>query len=391
MRSLDLTPTRSLSDRKNYRLLQFESGFECLLISSAYLLSQHATNSGEAAPELKAAAAMSVQVGSFADPLECEGLAHFLEHMVFMGSEKYPKENEYDVFVSSHGGSCNAQTEGEYTAYQFDVSAEYFSQTLDIFANCFLCPILSVSSSDRELKAIENEFQLAKTNDGARLQQLFCSFATDQHIFKKFSWGSIDSLQTKPSSLNIPVQDYLRAFHALHYVPANCRLVVLGPVELDELQTHVLASFASWCDGPHDSIHTNDNANSRTTKSRLSDSDSAAIHVDTRCDDSASSTLRLLTLTESCAPYVNKPFLKPELHTMLARIVPLETTHLVSLCWQLPATYQNYRGKHTRYLSHLIGHEGSGSLLSSLKQDLWAELLTAGVSSGHDVYIVYVI
>jgi hypothetical protein len=70
-----------------------------LLISSAYLLTQHATTeTSEAAPELKAAAAMSVQVGSFADPLECEGLAHFLEHMVFMVSEKYPKENEYDVF-----------------------------------------------------------------------------------------------------------------------------------------------------------------------------------------------------------------------------------------------------------------------------------------------------
>eukprot|EP01035_Chromulina_nebulosa_P018086 gene18086-23734_t len=56
---------------------------------------------------------MSVQVGSFADPEKAGGLAHFLEHMVFMGSTKYPDENYYDSFVSSHNGSCNAMTEGE--------------------------------------------------------------------------------------------------------------------------------------------------------------------------------------------------------------------------------------------------------------------------------------
>lgn len=84
MEIIKLTETRSLSDRKTYRLLKFESGFECLLISSSYLLTEGGADPEQTA-ELKAAAAMSVQVGSFADPAECEGLAHFLEHMVFMG------------------------------------------------------------------------------------------------------------------------------------------------------------------------------------------------------------------------------------------------------------------------------------------------------------------
>ena len=69
---------------------------------------------------------MCVQVGSFSDPMEAQGLAHFLEHMVFMGSEKYPKENGYDQFVTAHGGFCNAFTEGEFTVFQFDVTCEYF-------------------------------------------------------------------------------------------------------------------------------------------------------------------------------------------------------------------------------------------------------------------------
>jgi nardilysin len=52
----------------------------------------------------KAAAAVSVRVGSFSDPRDAQGLAHFLEHMLFMGSEKFPDENDYDDFLSSHGG-----------------------------------------------------------------------------------------------------------------------------------------------------------------------------------------------------------------------------------------------------------------------------------------------
>ncbi|KAK9944600.1 hypothetical protein M0R45_010161 [Rubus argutus] len=63
----------------------------------------------------KAAAAMCVGIGSFSDPLEAQGLAHFLEHMLFMGSTEFPDENEYASYLSKHGGSSNAYTEAELT------------------------------------------------------------------------------------------------------------------------------------------------------------------------------------------------------------------------------------------------------------------------------------
>lgn len=69
--------------------------------------------------------------GSLSDPENISGLAHFCEHMLFLGTEKYPKENEYSQFLSEHAGSSNAFTSGEHTNYYFDVSHEHLQGALD--------------------------------------------------------------------------------------------------------------------------------------------------------------------------------------------------------------------------------------------------------------------
>lgn len=68
-----------------------------------------------------ASAAMDVRVGFHSDPEELPGLAHFCEHMLFLGTEKYPDENSYSVFLNAHGGSSNAFTSGRDTNFYFDV------------------------------------------------------------------------------------------------------------------------------------------------------------------------------------------------------------------------------------------------------------------------------
>ena len=64
---------------------------------------------------------MCVEVGGFHEPSSIGGLAHFCEHMLFMGSEKYPDENEFSSFVSKFGGSDNAHTDTNITVYSFDI------------------------------------------------------------------------------------------------------------------------------------------------------------------------------------------------------------------------------------------------------------------------------
>ena len=71
----------------------------------------------------KAAAAMDVQVGWMSDPRQLPGLAHFCEHMLFLGTSGFPDEGEFERYVAAAGGGNNAYTDSEETCYYFDVSA----------------------------------------------------------------------------------------------------------------------------------------------------------------------------------------------------------------------------------------------------------------------------
>ena len=84
-------------DDRAYRLLRLPNGLRALLASDPS--SEHA------------AAAMCVDVGASHDPPDLPGLAHFCEHMLFLGSRKYPDESAYKKFLATHGGSCKASLE----------------------------------------------------------------------------------------------------------------------------------------------------------------------------------------------------------------------------------------------------------------------------------------
>jgi secreted Zn-dependent insulinase-like peptidase len=111
---------RSKSDKRTYRYITLDNKIRALLVHDP---------EGD-----KSAANMRVQVGCTEDPEDRLGLAHFLEHMLFMGSEKYPDENEYAEFITNNGGMNNAWTYLDQTNYHFDISNEAFEKAVDMFA-----------------------------------------------------------------------------------------------------------------------------------------------------------------------------------------------------------------------------------------------------------------
>lgn len=408
---MDIGAGKPLCDKKEYRHVRLASGLEVIIISSLNM-----QNNGET---MKAAAAMCVEVGSFADPDECGGLAHFLEHMVFMGSEKYPTENHYDAFITAHGGFCNAMTEGEYTCFEFDVTAQYFVQSLDIFANCFISPLLLSECSDREINAIENEFNLARNDDAVRLQQLYCHAARQGHIFRKFSWGNMKSLMDDPESKGIDIFPILHQFCTLHYKPQNMKLVVLAPFSLDKIQLIVEKCFGSWTMD----ISTELNSQQYSKQPRGIKTNRAHVAKRSKSDRSckcgpklvgsgagirasskrskpgagwsqqlaggsvfadrkskASNRIVLGTWQSILEPHKGQSPLEESTLGFFTRVVPIRNVHQVSVSWVIDPQQHEYRAKNSLYVSHLIGHEGPGSLLSALKDNMLATGVSAGVS-----------
>ena len=149
---------QSANDNRRYRAIRLKNDLTALLISD-----KDAEKSG---------AALDVHVGHFSDPDELPGLAHFLEHMLFLGTKKYPDENSYAEYLQSHGGSSNAYTACAHTNYQFDVTPPHLEEALDRFAQFFVCPLFTASATDRELLAVDSENAKNLQNDSWRLSAL---------------------------------------------------------------------------------------------------------------------------------------------------------------------------------------------------------------------------
>ncbi|CAM9165979.1 unnamed protein product, partial [Choristocarpus tenellus] len=298
----------------------------------------------------KAAAAMVVGVGSFSDPDCCQGLGHYLEHMLFMGSEKYPDENEYDSFISQHGGSTNAYTECEYTLYHFDILPQHLSKALDIFAQVFISPLMLADISDRELRSIESEFCLSRNSDSCRLQELWCHTSKPGHPFSKFCWGSKASLKDEPESKGVDVRAMLFDFYKLHYKAPAMHLVVLGTDSLDKLQDLVVDYFSGIA-GSDQAVGSNGRGNSV---------------IGTELPLAAEVASAGLPMAVDCLGTV-------------FRVQPVKDIHDLHITWQLEEQLSLYKAKPCEYLGHLIGHEGKGSIFSLLRERRWATGISAGV------------
>ena len=348
-------------------------------------------------------------------------------------STKYPQENGYDAFVSSHGGSCNAMTEGEFTSYEFDVTASKFSEALDIFANCFISPLLLSNAIDREINSIESEFNLAQCDDGSRMQQLHSHRAVAGHLLRKFSWGNLCSLKTCPCRAGYNTLDLLRKFHQVYYLPTNSKLCVIAAKPLDELEADVLQAFQGWESTGATSVPIEELCQPSSAKSSIkgvqqsggggadvsepsSKGEAQFKKAFSKGRGTVGSKLRvsrellqgkkkktiqklsktisieeLKPLASLTAPLRCTPLFPRDHFHRLCLVEPIKKAHKLFLSFQLPPQQATYRSKNHMYISHLIGHEGAGSILAALKVNRLATGLSAGVSDIElCIYCVYI-
>ena len=308
-------PAQSPNDHWAYRYLVLDNGLKVLLASD---------------PKAdKAAAALVVLRGSFHEPPEHPGLAHFLEHMLFLATEKYPEVDGYQGFITANGGSANAYTAGDHTNYFFDIDPAHFEAGMDRFAQFFIAPSLDPAYVEREKNAVHSEYQLQVKADGWRAFAVGKMALNPEHPASRFNIGSLDTLGEG-------VRDALKAFFQAHYSADQMALVALSNEGLDEMQAWIAPMFE-----------------------------------------------RIENRRAGPAPITAEPFPNNGLPATL-RIRPQKELRSVLYRFPVPSTRPHYRAKPTAYITNLLGHEGEGSLYANLKDKGWIESLTASTDQLDD-------
>lgn len=304
---------KSENDNREYRYLTLSNNLRVLLVS-------------DIAAE-KSAAALNVYVGSHQNPKERAGIAHFLEHMLFLGTEKYPQAGEYQDFISQHGGTDNAYTAEENTNYFFDIEHASLEPALDRFAQFFIAPSFDGSYIDHEKNAVNAEY-LAKINDDDRREwDAYRSIINPDHPAANFSVGSVETLADIESH---SIRDDLITFYQNNYSANLMTLVVLGNRKLDDLQKMVELRFAVV-----------------PNKNKIIAGDYPNLFV-------------------------------PKTLPVSISVKPVKELRQLTLVFPVPNYSNKYKTKPLEYLGHLLGNESSGSLLALLKGLGWAESLGAG-------------
>jgi len=192
---------KSPIDSREYKSIVLDNQLEVMLVSDPSIE--------------KSAAALSVAVGSFQEPKEFGGLAHYLEHMLFLGTKSFPTVGDYSEFVSRNGGSQNAYTQLDHTNYMVAVKNDAYDEALSRFSGFFYEAILEESYADKERNAVHSEWTMKSPNDWVILEQLNGSTLNPEHPISQFNWGNLDSLVDKENNkLQAALEDMYNTYYS---------------------------------------------------------------------------------------------------------------------------------------------------------------------------------
>ncbi|KAL7541746.1 hypothetical protein ACHAXR_011187 [Thalassiosira sp. AJA248-18] len=330
-------------DKRTYETFTLPNGLKVLLCSDP--------------ASTTAAVAMNVHVGACSDPVEIPGLAHFCEHMLFLGTERYPEEDSFSKFLSSNGGSNNAFTDSEKTVYYFEFDGSIdnrLSEALLRFGSFFSGPLFTESATGRELNAIDSENSKNLQNDIFRLYELEKDRVNSEHPYSKFFTGNKSTLLEGTKRQGINLRQQLVKFYESYYSANQMSLAIVAPQPIPQLQKYVSEAFGTI---PNRDVNPPE--------------DKWAFRI---------------------SPY-GKSGLMPAQKT-IAEIVPIQELRQVTITWPIVFSSKEEReafrlNKPDYFVSWLLGHEGVGSLLSYLKDKGWANSLGASDNANLSDFITF--
>src|SRR2546423_8762436 len=167
-----------------------------------------------------------VKTGSRDESMEVNGVSHFLEHMMFKGSDKYTWEDVNRIF-DEIGARYNAFTSQEMTAYYANVLPEFTERAMEHLAH-LLRPAIRTADFDTEKKVILEEIAMYLDDPGHRLYEKLMESHFTQHPLSQSVLGPAESIRKLE-------RDQMAAYFKNRYGPGNMVLSVTGKMDFDEV------------------------------------------------------------------------------------------------------------------------------------------------------------
>ena len=339
-------PHHAWSDDRKYRLITLRSnGLKVLLIHDR--------------ETEKGSASMSVHVGHFSDPDDRPGLAHFCEHMLFLGTEKYPEEAEYKRYLAEYGGRSNASTSTEGTTFQFDVVADHLEGALDRFSQFFTAPLFTESCTSRKSTPSIQNF-----NSSTMMMGEECgSFSRACRRAEILEWA--------PRPRPPKVARITRSQNS----PAATRRRSMRPTpasgSFNSTMTTIRATRCAWSSSENSLDELEDWVADKFSNIRAPSAGRRNQEARARLASTGDPWLMYPKVTP-------KALEKNEINAF--RVLPVKDIRKFYMLWPSSGMHMHHISTRPhRYLSHILGHEGKGSVLSLLKKLGLANGLSAGM------------
>jgi predicted Zn-dependent peptidase len=182
------------------------------------------------------------RVGSRYEPLELAGASHFIEHMLFKGSEGYPSAKAVAEAIEGVGGLLNAATDKELTMYWAKVSHDKLPLAVDVLCDILQRPLLDPAELDKEREVIIEELRMYQDSPADHVHSVF-----EQMLWENHPLG-VDVAGTE-ASLRAMTVSRLRAHLESHYLAPGLVLAVAGHVDHDQV-IELLAPRIGWREAP---------------------------------------------------------------------------------------------------------------------------------------------
>jgi zinc protease len=208
-----------------YRLVELENGFK------AYLIEAGAPNQIAYVSMVRTGSREEWEPGR-------SGFAHFFEHMMFRGTEKYPN---YDFAVAEMGAAYNGFTSSDRTVYYLLASNEYLERIIDLESDRFMSLIYSEPDFRTEAGAVLGEYQQSATTPFGFLNEKVRETAYDVHTYRHTTIGYEADVRAMPEGY-----EYSKSFFQRYYRPENVVLVLAGDFDFDEAERLIGQYYSDW-------------------------------------------------------------------------------------------------------------------------------------------------